>query len=813
MKMYFIQKVLQYIYSPFEIVFIITVYNEIRNSFWSKNAKRLIAFSFALFFLSFFITPVYSQHNFTQTQIDSIIKKRWDFRSIRSIYPKSEMEIIKVIKQCCPNEIDTMVTIGTTKMENEEWRSAIPWFTIVLINDPDNLLAHYRSGICKRELGRSLSFESIGLWRSSEKHFKYIIKIDPTYEDVFYQYSLLESYRQNSAKAVELINSQLEIGESYNETGKYIFQLYERLVHQESFKKTETLLKSRHTTRDIFYLAELYRINNDFEKADSIYHILQPDYDNTSATLFYLSLVRFYVQTDQPEKADEAYWLAVESVSSDLEKNLLFQDFLFIIKEKEYDLLKKDLPFVLLRKAYKTFWLDRDPMPAAPYNYRLIEHYRRLIYAEQHFRYHNPRDKKSQHKLPIQLAYPTYPLQEKILYAEWCDENHKFNDKALIYIRFGEPDEKVYAFPTPAIANAGDGPSSDLSKNMSWLYWETGNRPKLIFHFIGLSDSDSWKLVPIFSQKVIMGEFILAGWYHPTTPEQILIEGRLNDADFAFKNDFHSWPEDTEDLEMVYTLAHFRKNREEDIVQLSYAIPLSNMIDKESTSDSVSMETGFAVFDEKMNLLFKDNRYYDLQDKNDGTVWQNLFIDEFEFPMELSHYNIALHARIIGENKIGGHKYYYTLLDSTRNQLSCSSIKLVFDISSKTDLENRHRNQLTIVPNPTKLFKIDKPLYAYFEIYNLEKNSDGKTEYSINFELIQKKKKKNVFKKILGVFGGREKYQVSIKNDYSGESQTATDYMSFDISRLEEGEYELRMQVKDKVSGNVAFTKADFIMN
>ena len=59
----------------------------------------------------------------------------------------------------------------------------------------------------------------------------------------------------------------------------------------------------------------------------------------------------------------------------------------------------------------------------------------------------------------------------------------------------------------------------------------------------------------------------------------IQFDDRKEDIKFAFQNDFHSWPKDTEDLGMVYSTAHFRENRDEDIVQFSYAIPLSDIFD------------------------------------------------------------------------------------------------------------------------------------------------------------------------------------------------------------------------------------------
>ena len=785
--------------------------------------KALTTFFLVCLFLSFSSDFVFCQSKFTQTQIDSIIKKRWDFRSIRKNYPKSEMEIIKVIKRCCPNEVDSMAEISTEKIKNEDYRSALSWFEVVLEEEPENLTAHYGIGICKRELGRASFIERMGFWPSSEKHFEQVIEIDSTYQDVLYQYSLLESYREKDEEAIRLIDRQLEIDEFDNEFEGKRLQLYDKLLYENSYDDAKEWFESRKTIRDIYYLGELYRVNGQFEIADSIYqNILTEEEEDFPAVQVYLSLVRLYVQTGQYEKAEETYWQAVESVSSELEEQLVFEDFIYIIKENEYDLLKKGLPFYLLSEAYRTFWLERNPMPAAPYNYRLVEHYRRLVYAEKEFRYYAPRRIKSENDKTIQTDNPNYPLMDTFSFPEWYYENYKFNDEALIYIRFGEPDEKAFAFPKPASAKpkVREDPEPATPGNMSWLYNQTGNRPQMIFHFIipdskySIGEINSWKLIPGFFQPEIVDE--LVGWdgkYHNINAfgSQLIAE-RIENIDFAFQNDFHTWPKETRDLGLTYSMAHFCKNKDEDIVQLSYAFPLSNLIDNKTKNNNLTLETGVVVFDNNMIQLYKDVKNCNVTNKTNAHVWQDWFIDEFEFPLELSRYNIALHARVLDENKVSGYQYNYTLSDSLRGKLFCSSLKLAFHISPKTDSEIRHRDNLIIIPNPSKHFRKDETLYAYFEIYNLGINTEAKTNYSLNFMLTQKENRKNVFSKITGIFGGKEKYKVSIQNDYEGGSLSVSDYMNFDISRLDKGDYEIRMIVKDNVSGKESLTMTDFVL-
>ena len=73
-----------------------------------NTLKRLFVLVITL--LSYIIqTRAYGQQRLTQSQIDSIIEKRWDFYEIRTEYPKSGLKIVEVIKKSCPNEIDSLI--------------------------------------------------------------------------------------------------------------------------------------------------------------------------------------------------------------------------------------------------------------------------------------------------------------------------------------------------------------------------------------------------------------------------------------------------------------------------------------------------------------------------------------------------------------------------------------------------------------------------------------------------------------------------------------------------------------------------------
>ena len=748
-------------------------------------------------------TNLTAQEPLTKSQMDSLIAERWDFIKLERKYPLSSPKAIKIIERSYPHEIDTLLAIGDRERKLKKWRKAEFWYNVVLMAEPDNLNAHYSCGICKREKGRTivLLWKNIG-WHDAQKHFEYVVNIDSTYKDVFYQYALLEQYRGHYIKAINLANRQLAIKDNLSHVQTGILKIFDSMIHSKKTKKVEIWLKSQKTIYSSYFLGELYRQNERFVEADSVFHRILSDPGEFSVQLVYLSLVRMYIQKNKPQKAEATYWRAVYAVTSKVEADLILDDFKYIVNEDEYDLIMNIKRLETFTEMLRMFWQRRDPTPAAKYNQRLLEHYRRLIYAEKYYRYEG-------------LRHPMFKADwlGELQFPPWYYENDKFNDCGLIYIRFGKPDDWTMVI------------DQETPLNLTWIYAGNGDVPQMIFHFLIPPDvpSGCWSLTPEFIHSQIISD--LAVWdtkYHRLSThvgpfkdriiQEIKME-RAEQVESGFRNDRHTWKNEIEVLDMVHSISQFRETVKSDLLQLSYAIPLSSLSDMDVKSDSVSFEAGVVIFDEEMQPLFKDRRNFKLVDSSDAYVRNDLFIDEFEVSLPLGRYNIAIHVRTLDDTKVNGWRYRYTLPDTARDRLACSSLKLAFDISPKpVESDSRHRNDLRIIPNPMNKFNRNDPVYVYYEVYNLAYNVQGMTDYAVTFVLRQTGKKKGIVKRITGIFGSGEKNQVSVESDQFGNSSTAADYISFDMSRAKAGEYELVLKVRDKVSGEEAMAMSEIVL-
>ena len=385
------------------------------------------------------------------------------------------------------SQLDSIIAKGKNEIENKEWGNAIDTFGDLLDYKPDNLTANYYYAIGQRETGKSRNpIERLLRFNSSENHFKKIIDIDSSFKDTYYQLAVLQLYRENYSEAVESAKHQLKINSSIESASTGIFHLYDVLLENENDENVENFLRSNNSEYDKYFLGEFYRRKDSLDKAETIFDSLI--YENSPISLIpvYFSLVRLYVQEERYEEADKTYWKAVNSVKNQTDINLVLFDFEYILNAREYKILYSPLSLSAFKNAMKIFWTERDPLPSLPYNIRLIEHYKRLIYAEKNFRYDG-----------LRLRIFDADQLAQIIHPPWYYLNDKFNDEGIIYIRFGEPDEQILK------------PSS--VSETSWLYEANNKHPRMIFYFMVGKDSPTgyWTLVPMLLDPEYLKELQL----------------------------------------------------------------------------------------------------------------------------------------------------------------------------------------------------------------------------------------------------------------------------------------------------------------
>jgi len=686
--------------------------------------------------------------------------------------------------------------LGKIDIEREKWGDAGEKFGEILKRDPENKEAHYYRGICYRETGKSkaLLLRKID-WNKSKKHFQWVISRDSLFQDVLYQYARLLRYRRKYAEAVEFGQREIRLRPDLVRPQVGLFRLYRYFITHKSEKKAIAWLREQPWDQACFAIGEKLRRDRKLAEADSIFQALLADSLGMPRQPIYLALARIRYAQNRADEGERFFWRAVDEIDNAVAADLVLEDVKYILNDEELREYRSLGSRAEKIDFFHRLWAKRDPTPAAATNVRLAEHYRRLLYAEKNYEYDGFR---TWFNSPDKLHYLAFPKTYKL--------NHEFNDKGLIYIRQGPPDEREVTV------------AADLPTNESWRYWKRDGHPEMIFHFLIDTNAtgNNWRLAPMLTDPRMVEDRITWGsLYHrllrATELERLplaeeMAEQSRKAVEVGMSTDRHTWGKEMEPLEMPFAMASFRGRDRKTRVEIYFALPVSTL--KEAAKESggeLRIEKGLSVYDSNWRPIFekRDTLLFRSQEQAGED-----FLGQFAFTVAADSYSVGFDAHPLGTQLLAGWKADERFPDFSSARLAVSDIELADRIEPATGAGEFVKNGLEVVPNPRKRFRRRNPAFLYFEVYNLRRDQEGKTAFSIEYTLTLVKGKKGGVKKLFGIFGGGGKSSITVRIDREGTTSDSIEHMAVDVSKLKPGEYTLEVRVEDKNARTSATRKA-----
>ncbi|MDQ7052463.1 MAG: tetratricopeptide repeat protein [candidate division KSB1 bacterium] len=683
--------------------------------------------------------------------------------------------------------------LGQVAFRREKWGDAIGQYKKIIEVARDDLDAHYHLGISYRERG---TFKSLLLrkfdWDNAKKHFMWIIVRNEHFQDVLYQYAILKRYRGKYEEAITLAQEQIELRPDMAEAHAGLMQLYRALIRHRRQKQAEAWLRQQRWPQARFALGELWRRKGRIDAADSLFQELLQSQPNMSLQPILLALAKIAYQRNRPQVGEDFFWRAVAQIRSHVDAQFVFEEIKYIVNEQEMTQFSALATPEEKIEFFRQFFARRDPTPAAAYNARLQEHFKRLLYAEKHYEFDGFR---TWFNSPDKLNYLKFPSTYKL--------SSEFNDKGLIYIRHGEPDERQVTV------------SGNVPTNESWRYWQSDNQPELIFHFVIDENAagNNWRLTPVIAYPEMLEDRVDWGsvYYRLLTAdagdllryENEMAEENRQFVEVGFKTDRHHWPDSIKALNLFFAPATFRGQGDSTVVEIFYGVPLKDLAASTNNGRALRFEQGLAVQDTTTwRTYYKTARYSLLRPELLQSRPDANFIERFRFQLPPGDYRVSLHVRPEGTRWLGGYQFDLTVPDYHAPTLAVSDLQLAYQINAAPGEKSKFKKgDLQVVVNPSRSFSRQQPVYAYFEIYHLQPGDDGVARYRIEYTMKLLKSRKRGLKKVFGFLGGGGKSSISLSTDREHPGETAIEWVSFDVSQLQPGKYRMILQIRDLTSG------------
>lgn len=701
--------------------------------------------------------------------------------------------------------------LGRVGLQTKNWDEVKGRFKkIVKGENPADLEANYSLGIAYRETGK---FKASLLKRldfnKSRDYFKKVVAKDSTYEDVFYQFAHLAKLRENWFNAVELARTQVAVRADLAHANVGPFKFFRMLMVHEGTDKVARWLNKHPGDFADYMLAQQLRQAGKLDTAKSrLLELLNREIEFSKMPI-YFSLIRLSVEQGKLEQADDYFTQALNSIACDTDAEFLFYTSKYIFNDFELEAYLKLSKLEHKKIFYRSFWTYRDPSPVAAVNARVIEHFRRLNHAEKNYWFDGVRSWANNPDKTGQLSYPA-------VYGY----NDEINDKGLIYLRHGKPDD-IAVTPNRAVSNE------------SWLYYARQGRPKMMFHFIiddKLGTSGNWQLTPLvvdslflrdrlgWDKKVdrlylVMSKNDNQGLVEASALQSQIIDESSEVVKYGMSTDYHTWERKIEPISIPYHLVMQRGFGGKTLLELYCNIPLAELRGKGETSEQVIFKQGAGVYDRGWKRVTQSFEKVKLSD-NPTRIYEEQFLQKYDFYLEPGTYHLSFFTSSENDDRMGSLNLVTEVPSFAGRALQVSDIIPAYDITPPVDKQAGFlKNDVSIIPNPQKEFSRSQPLFLYYEIYNLDRDEDKKTRYKIETQMTLVKKSKGGLGKVFGFLGGGKETSITIQHEREGKKRSASEFGGFDVKKLDKGEYLLTVKINDVVAGTSAEKSMSVVLN
>lgn len=649
--------------------------------------------------------------------------------------------------------------------------------------------------------------------------FEHVLLQDSSFDNALYEYSKLMHSHYVFDRAISLGEAQVRIHPDEPSGHEELIASYRHFLEWTDPSAALTKLGEIRTSYSLYFQGEIHRREGRLYQAESAYNSLLASHPRVPREPVLLSLARVRIEQERYRAAYEYIEQALRFETL-VGARLLFNQFWYVLDPQELASANTLESAEEYADFFDRVWSRRSPTPAGSVNWRLVEHFRRLIVAEREHAFFGSRKRPMDEVVGPSAVVPAFDMDVDV--PTWYYDVHGFSDKGLIYIRYGEPDRKVWTQPLPA-----DPPHPGVPPNESWRYVAEG----LDFHFVNplsggqgyawylvaslggcymASDRSEWggaymQLAPRMRGSDLRND---PGPTHPcdgdTDPREVhdvvgafsrLSEAGRESIDTGLTTDRHTWSTtDVESFNFPFTLATFRGEGGRTDVSVYYALPVGQFSES-SLSGEIPVEVGMALHDTSWQSVADDRATWQYPRTDDVT---KAAFGEIHLSVPPDSYRVSVHADVLASPLLGGYQLMRAVPDYTRTETMMSDVLLAYDIRPKTGHMPSARSSLDITANPFLRSAIDQPLFVYFELYHLALDEGDISRYRVRYTLEPTEKEGGV----LGLFG-RTPPGLSVSATFEDTTPSPIVFSELDVTELPQGEYKLGVDVTDENSSLV----------
>lgn len=533
-----------------------------------------------------------------------------------------------------------------------------------------------------------------------------------------------------------------------------------------------------------------------------------------------LVLANAYLAQDSLGLAEVAYDRYLEACEP--AERMLYEDIRLLASPDEYEAFANAPD----RDAYlEGFWGERDPDLTTAANERKLEHYRRVWFARKHFaKAKQPWDTRGE--IYVRFGEPDHRSRSDWVNFQQSLEVQRVKE-ALAGQIHGAADvtswgDILVAFPVRSIPEGHDfggfmapayrpvianGPDESTVPWESWVYVNNGA---------------GGGMEVTFTDEMLNGKFNFAP---PPIDVDIDIQklaafNRLSPRNVSMRTaarypNYYQPPVNEDPLEFYYDLADFRGHAEAATALEVYAGIPQHAAQYLAAEDATTLDVEriVALLNKETGEVYR--KIGDVQFRRQGDVSQTLgaFVpDVVRLDVPPGHYRMEVKARDKRTGRRGRYRQIIHVEAYPESGLRMSDLELAWRITEDSADDKFSKGELHVVPMPTRTYGKGHSVYVYYEIYNLARDTFGRTRYRIAYTVGGKGESDAGNIARLVRLRGKRQVEVEVASEQVGTDSTEVEYVALQLGQRNEGRQVLQVTVTDLNSGETVTKDAGFVV-
>ena len=744
---------------------------------------------------------------------------------------------------------NTLFALSQRQIQAGEINEALANLQRILENFPED--AHVYSQLGYIYLKRKEYKEAEGAFKTAKKFDKSLVEayvgLGLTYAEA--PTRGLQSY-YNFRRAIGEAKRATKLDPNYGPAYRLLGEVYERFEedHNKAMQYYQKYVELEPDNPENLYYYGLACVQA--KAFDTIFEHIAPYLSANPDVVQLLPIVaqgHFY--NDEAQKALELFERYLANIKSS--ERAHYTNIAYVASDTELEEYRAATPGPEQQAYREQFWARRDPDILTKLNERVIEHYRRTWYARTYFSSNvYPWDERG--AVYIRYGEPDYRSRSNDRNFVQTAEVERVRTQMAVDI-YG-PEAASFTFTGPvfpirtnrdiSFEFVEDNPFEGDGTIESVLDGETGQlntrlqfgrySPVTIGSEIDTVPWETWTYIQInggieitFTDEMGNGRYDFAPMPEATTiedPDAMAYIARMTEympeviyqQAVSTSPDFYRPGLPGDILNFYYDLAHFRGPDGQTNLEIYYGIPPEQVeIEQEADSSFIHVQLAIALANEGHTSIYRTTDEFAYRGMQvPSTTQQGAFVPEIiKTQVPPGKYELQVQMKDLISGRTGLYRQELEVRDYQIPELQVSEIQLASSISEEGAAKFQ-KEDVWIIPIPTRSYAATQNVYAYFEIYNLTKDTFGQTRYKTEYRI------RSSAMPTVGVFGAvvtglrtifrTRKPQVAITNELTGREADEREYVEIVLNKVRPGVNALEVIVTDLVSGKIVEREVRF---